>query len=90
MSTRPLLDQHNEHGSHQGLNFPVLYKIFPSKGFSSLSTAHDGIEIMLQCEDSDMRDELTKRWRNHKLEELNFVGTVVCAAPSIILSNFHS
>jgi hypothetical protein len=87
MSTRPLLDQHDERS--QGLNFPILHKVFPSKGFASLSTAHDGIEIMLQCQDNDMRDELTKRWRNHKLEELNFVGTVVCYRAVDFPLQFH-
>src|SRR5687768_14001491 len=34
--------------------------------------------LILNAEDPNERDELTKTWRNHKLEELNFVGTLVC------------
>jgi hypothetical protein len=41
------------------------------------STAYDGITLMLNCEDDAERDELTRKWRDHKLQELNFVGTVV-------------
>lgn len=32
---------------------------------------------MLNAEDEQEQDELTKNWRDHKLEELNFVGTLV-------------
>lgn len=42
----------------------------------SHSSAYDGIDLMLNCEDPEERDELTKKWRDHKLQELNFVGTV--------------
>lgn len=38
--------------------------------------AYEGISIMLNCSDPQERDVLTKGWRDHKLEELNFVGTV--------------
>ena len=41
------------------------------------STTSDPIEILLNTEDHDHRDELTKQWRDHKLAELNFVGVVV-------------
>lgn len=41
------------------------------------SSTYDGIDLMLNCENVDQRDELTKNWRDHKLQELNFVGTVV-------------
>lgn len=43
----------------------------------SRTTAYDGIDLMLNCEDDGERDELTRNWRDHKLQELNFVGTVV-------------
>lgn len=39
-------------------------------------TTHDTISLLLTAETEQERDELTKQWRDHKLEELNFVGVV--------------
>jgi hypothetical protein len=41
-------------------------------------TTYDPVEILLNTQDIDERNELTKRWRDNKLSELNFVGVVVC------------
>jgi hypothetical protein len=41
-------------------------------------STYDPIEILLNTEDDKDRDELTMRWRDNKLSELNFVGVVVC------------
>lgn len=43
----------------------------------SRATAYDGIDLMLNCENEEERDDLTQKWRDHKLQELNFIGTVV-------------
>lgn len=32
---------------------------------------------MLNADTEEERDQLTRNWRDHKAEELNFVGTVV-------------
>jgi hypothetical protein len=40
-------------------------------------STYDPIEILLNTEDDKDRDELTMRWRDNKLSELNFVGVVV-------------
>lgn len=52
-------------------------RIFNIGAFFETSTAYDGIDLMLNCQDEEERDVLTRNWRDHKLEELNFVGTVV-------------
>jgi hypothetical protein len=39
--------------------------------------AYEPLEILLNAEDEAERDDLTRRWRDHKLEELNFVGIAV-------------
>ena len=39
-------------------------------------TTYDSILLLLTAETEEERDELTKQWRAHKLEELNFVGVV--------------
>ena len=41
------------------------------------TTTWEPIEILLNTDDEQERDDLTKRWRDHKLSELNFVGIVV-------------
>lgn len=41
------------------------------------STSADTIIQMLNEDDQSQKDEMTKNWRDHKLQELNFVGTLV-------------
>ncbi|KAI0143039.1 hypothetical protein GGR57DRAFT_508376 [Xylariaceae sp. FL1272] len=40
------------------------------------ATTYDSIYIILNTPDTEKQDELTRRWMDHKLEELNFVGLV--------------
>lgn len=40
-------------------------------------STYDPIKILLNTDDERERDELTVRWRDNKLSELNFVGIVV-------------
>lgn len=42
------------------------------------TTTYDPIFSLLNAESVERRDELTERWKDNKLEELNFVGVVVC------------
>jgi hypothetical protein len=53
-------------------------------------STYDPIEILLNTEDGKDRDELTMRWRDNKLSELNFVGVVVCAPADITLFYCHN
>jgi len=41
------------------------------------TTTYDPIFALLNEDSEEERDRLTKRWVDHKLEELNFVGIVV-------------
>lgn len=41
------------------------------------TAASESIFILLNTQDAEKRDELTKRWRDSKLAELNFIGIVV-------------
>lgn len=47
-------------------------------------STYDPIEILLNAEGEE-RDDLTARWRDNKLSELNFVGVVVCNPPEAIV-----
>jgi hypothetical protein len=49
-------------------------------------TTYDPLEILLNTEDEDERNELTKRWRDNKLSELSFVGVVVCTGSFYLVS----
>ncbi|KFH45568.1 hypothetical protein ACRE_035840 [Hapsidospora chrysogenum ATCC 11550] len=50
------------------------------------SPASEGISLMLNSETPQERDELTRSWRDHKLEELNFVGTLGALLASCLSS----
>lgn len=41
-------------------------------------TTYDSMFQLLNDDDDDEQDRLTERWKNNKIEELNFVGIVVC------------
>lgn len=52
------------------------------------STSADTIIQMLNEDSQTEQDEMTKNWRDHKLQELNFVGTLVSDF-YILSSNTH-
>ncbi|KAG5661755.1 hypothetical protein KAF25_003994 [Fusarium avenaceum] len=54
--------------------------------FEGHSTACDTIIRMLNEDDKDKKDEMTKNWRNHKLQELSFVGTLGALLASCLSS----
>lgn len=54
--------------------------------FEGTSTAYDTIIRMLNEDDKHKKDELTKNWRDHKLQELNFVGTLGALLASCLSS----
>jgi hypothetical protein len=41
-------------------------------------STYDPVEILLNTENEEKKDELTRQWRDNKLSELSFVGVVVC------------
>lgn len=51
----------------------------------STSTTYGPIYRLLNTEDEKERDHLTERWKDNKLQELNFVGIVVSQPRSITL-----
>jgi len=57
--------------------FLSVFHFFLSGIVAPDAIAYQPIEILLNTEDKAERDELTRQWRDHKLEELNFVGIVV-------------
>lgn len=57
------------------------------------TTTYNPIYSLLNAESEDRKDQLTERWRENKIQELNFVGIVVCRLPlpkSILSSNPNS
>ena len=57
-------------------NMDTLSAIYPGSLMSPLQTTYETVAYLLAAETEQERDELTKQWRDHKLEELNFVGVV--------------
>ena len=49
--------------------------------YAADSSTYDPIEILLNVDDKDEKDRLTEKWATHKMEELNFIGTVVRISP---------
>ncbi|KAH7224421.1 uncharacterized protein BKA55DRAFT_214611 [Fusarium redolens] len=54
--------------------------------FGRNSTACDTIIQMLNEDDQNQKDEMTQNWRDHKLQELNFVGTLGALLASCLSS----
>jgi hypothetical protein len=65
-------------GDHDG-KWSALYVLqFLGGGiYAPDPSTYDPIEILLNTEDEEKRDTLTKQWRDNKLSELSFVGVVV-------------
>lgn len=49
-------------------------------------TAHECVVMLLNEEDAERKDQLTEKWRNHKLEELNFIGVVGALLATVLTS----
>ena len=54
-----------------------LHRAFDT--FALQDSTYDSLYIILNTRDESEQNELTEQWRNHKLEELNFIGIVVRA-----------
>jgi hypothetical protein len=55
-----------------------LFRMYRGLGILSGPTLSESTIVeLLNCPDEKERDRLTLQWRDHKLEELNFVGIVV-------------
>ncbi|KAF1936236.1 hypothetical protein EJ02DRAFT_459688, partial [Clathrospora elynae] len=50
------------------------------------ASTYDPIEILLNTEDSQEKDDLTVKWRDHKLSELSFVGVVAALLAGVLTS----
>ncbi|KAH7157995.1 hypothetical protein B0J13DRAFT_185685 [Dactylonectria estremocensis] len=82
MSTSPLLDPMAER-SGSGDYSPLYHKntrrscgSFFQDALGPSWIAYDAICHMANTEDPEERDQLTRNWRDHKIQELRFVGTV--------------
>ncbi|KAH9884225.1 hypothetical protein F4778DRAFT_787848 [Xylariomycetidae sp. FL2044] len=67
----------NRYGGGGGGGGALLFlNIFRGGLVAPSSTTYDSMYIILNTRDPAERDELTRNWMDHKLEELNFVGVV--------------
>lgn len=53
------------------------------------TTTYDPIFALLNAETLEERDFLTGKWRDHKLEELNFIGIVVSTLSDVLYSSIR-
>jgi hypothetical protein len=52
-------------------------KIFSGGLIAPADTTYATIMILLNSTDAEEQDNLTTQWRDHKLNELSFIGVVV-------------
>ncbi|KAM0321812.1 hypothetical protein ACHAQA_009909 [Verticillium albo-atrum] len=83
MSTQPLLGaitggQSNgrDDDRDEPSSLTTFLSIFHGGLIAPDSTTLSSLHAILNEPDASVRDDLTERWRDHKLQELNFVGTV--------------
>ncbi|KAI8634327.1 hypothetical protein F5Y19DRAFT_208624 [Xylariaceae sp. FL1651] len=81
MSDRPLLGdvrgtRQSGHSKRRTGASLLFMNILRGGMVAPSSTTYDSVYIILNTADPEERDERTKTWMNHKLEELNFVGVV--------------
>jgi len=70
----PAEDEYSNLSEETG--FGALLSIFRGGLIAPAGSSHDAILHLLTAETLEERDELTTQWRDHKLEELNFIGVV--------------
>jgi len=66
--------------------FTSVLQFFGGGIYAPDSTTYDPLEILLNTEDADEKDELTTLWRDNKLSELNFVGVVAALLAGVLTS----
>lgn len=59
-------------------SFLHIFQFFGGGIYAPDPSTYDPIEILLNTEDEGQKNDLTVKWRDNKLSELNFVGIVVC------------
>lgn len=54
----------------------AFLSIFRGGLIAPTQMTYDSIHVLLTAETKEERDQLTRQWRDHKLQELNFIGVV--------------
>ncbi|KAF1350585.1 hypothetical protein EJ07DRAFT_138530 [Lizonia empirigonia] len=70
-------------------NSSMLWKILHFFGggiYAPDAATYDPIEILLNTEDAEEKDELTIKWRDNKLSELSFIGVVAALLAGVLTS----
>ncbi|KAI0129619.1 hypothetical protein BJ170DRAFT_617035 [Xylariales sp. AK1849] len=60
--------------------------VFRSGLIAPNQTTYNSLVILLNEEDSEKQDRLTEQWRDHKLQELNFIGVVGALLAGVLTS----
>ncbi|CAO2654990.1 Nn.00g117230.m01.CDS01 [Neocucurbitaria sp. VM-36] len=91
-SERSLLlggSSHQTSAHEQDENMWTLLQTFQFFGggiYAPDPSTYDPIEILLNTEDAEKRDELTIQWKDNKLSELSFVGVVAALLAGVLTS----
>lgn len=81
-STAPILrrsrhSQRPDKPEDDDWSFLHILRFFGGGIYAPDPSTYDPIKIILNTEDEEEKDELTRKWRDNRLSELNFVGVVV-------------
>lgn len=67
-------------------SFLPILQFFGGGIYAPDPSTYDPIEILLNADTTQERDELTMKWRDNKLSELNFVGVVSALLAGVLTS----
>ncbi|XPS70940.1 hypothetical protein M3J09_003136 [Ascochyta lentis] len=79
-------DDGSEHKQLRNWTFTPFLQCFGGGIYAPDPSTYDPIEILLNASDEDEQKELTARWRDNKLSELNFVGVVSALLAGVLTS----
>lgn len=78
-SNTPLLGNFHETRPRRESSNGFLSNLVRGGLFSPPALTYDPLLLLLNHDDKKERDRLTDKWKDNKLQELNFVGVVVRA-----------
>jgi len=90
-SSAPILrrsrhSQRPDKGQDDDWSLLHILRFFGGGIYAPDPSTYDPIKIILNTEDDEEKDELTRKWRDNRLSELNFVGVVAALLAGVLTS----
>lgn len=84
-----LLQEHHDsssEGKSTRSGLPRLLNFFCGGIYAPDASTYDPIDILLNTENAEERDQLTEKWKDNRLNELGFVGVVSALLAGVLTS----